>query len=228
MSNLKVLENRNGIDYIWDLDSAKRILKQYALERNITKQRVYEEITKKCVLSDDAAKNWFTGKNGPSNIDFVKNMAEIMEQPYEHFLQALYKERDIMNTITDLLPDFTENDGLNVTTIRFISLLNDLAEYSKGGYIGFSKYRYDTIKSIDAGIIFDDAEGPNYGKIIADICVDENHHDIVSTYDQIYGNDCDIRVRSEESDDGVIDYWIDVTGINGLCIVIENGRWYWA
>ena len=135
-----------------------------------------------------------------------------------------------MNIITDEpLPDFSNNGGLNIATLKFISMLNELAERSKQGYIGFSKYRYDTEADITAGIIFDDSDGAGFGRIIADMCVDEQHHDIVSTYDQwIENTSYDIRVRIDESDDGEVIYWIDVTGDDDLNIVIEDGRWYWA
>ena len=230
MRNLKVLETIENVEYTWSFNSAKRILNNLTSDRNPTKNQIYRELTEKCYVTFDAVKNWFTGKNGPGDIGQVKSVAETLCEPYTAFLEPLHKENTSMNMFTDEpTPGFFNNDGLNTTTLKFLYMLNDLAERSKSGYIGFSKYRHDTKMDISTGILFNDTDGPDYGKIVLDMCVDEQHHDIISTYDQwIENTSYDIRVRIEESDNGESIYWIDVTGNDNLNIVIEDGRWYWT
>lgn len=230
MRNLKVLETIEDVEYTWSFYSAKRILNDLTSDRNPTKNQIYRELAKKCYVSFEAIKNWFTGKNGPGDIEQVKSVAEVLGESYTAFLKPLHKEHTSMNMFTDEpTPGFFNNGGINIATLKFLYMLNDLAKRSNNGYIGFSKFRYDTEADITAGIIFDDSDGAGFGRIIADMCVDEQHHDIVSTYDQwIEESNYDIRVRIDESDDGEDVYWIDVTGDDDLNIVIEDGRWYWA
>ena len=230
MGNLKVLETKDHVEYVWSYESAIQILNQLTSDRNPTKNQIYIELSKKCYVSSQAVKNWFTRKNGPGDIDQVKSLAETLGKPYELFLQPLRKENEPMNSFKEkTIPIFINNGGLNTATLKFIYMLNDLAERSNSGFLGFSKYRHDTKIDLSAGILFNDTDGPNYGKIVLDMCVDDQHHDIVSTYDQwIEESNYDIRVRIDESDDGENVYWIDVTGDDDLNIVIEDGRWYWA
>mgnify|MGYP007100872873 CR=1 FL=1 len=94
---------------------------------------------------------------------------------------------------------------MDFETIKFISLLNELAEKTKNGYIPFSKA---TSENIDC-ILYDETETYSNGyPIILDTCMDEIHHDIIDTED----DEPFINITSKYDKD--------------VNIVVESGRWY--
>lgn len=91
---------------------------------------------------------------------------------------------------------------MDFETIKFISLLNQLAEKSKNGYIPFSKA---TAKNKNCILYDDESTYSNGHPIVCDTCIDEIHHDIIDTYNEI-----NITCKYD-------------TSIN---IVVDNGTWY--
>ena len=93
MSNLRVLEKKEGREYVWNYSAAKDILESYYSEaKRIGKARkfkIYEEISGVCCISFDAVKNWFSMKNGPGDIEQVKKMAEYFNVEYLKLLKPL-------------------------------------------------------------------------------------------------------------------------------------------
>lgn len=71
---------------------------------------------------------------------------------------------------------------MDFETIKFISLLNQLAEKSKNGYIPFSKA---TAKNKNCILYDDESTYSNGHPIVCDTCIDEIHHDIIDTYNEI-------------------------------------------
>lgn len=113
-------------------------------------------------------------------------------------------------------------DMLNIDTIKFIGLLNKLASMSIDGFHPFSKVATER----PAGILYDDTQSDKRGyPLIADICVDEYHHDIISTYTKEFFDLYKINIGVIEEDG---QHWIEVTSEldKSLCIVIDNGEWY--
>ena len=85
MANLKVLMRINDEEYIWDYRIAKNVLDVYVKRHKITKIRVYQDLSERCFVTIGAVKNWFTGKNGPGDIDQIKLLAEYLEEDYQTF-----------------------------------------------------------------------------------------------------------------------------------------------
>lgn len=95
---------------------------------------------------------------------------------------------------------------MDFETIKFISLLNQLAEKSKNGYIPFSKA---TAKNKNCILYDDESTYSNGHPIVCDTCIDEIHHDIIDTYE---GEESFINITCKYD-----------TSIN---IVVDNGTWY--
>ena len=111
---------------------------------------------------------------------------------------------------------------VNTETIKFISRLNDLARSSKNGIYPFST----ATKEQKNGLLYDDSKIlGDVHPLVADCVIDNEHHDIVSTFTQMYDADgIVIGVKVEEGNDA----YVTVTSRNDpeLSIVIENGIWY--
>lgn len=108
---------------------------------------------------------------------------------------------------------------MDFETIKFISLLNQLAEKSKNGYIPFSKA---TAKNC---ILYDDESTYSNGHpIVCDTCIDEIHHDIIDTYNEIYDPEGIVIRLVIEGEESFINITCKYdTSIN---IVVDNGTWY--
>lgn len=225
MANLRILYKNDVGDYVWNFQSAKQIINSFACQNKISKSKIYTILAGKTFLTEGATKNWFTNKNGPGDIEQVRKVAEYLNVDY---IRLLRLTDDNKNTIMEETFDeeiveymMNMNSEIDLRTIMFVEMLNDLAEKSKNGFIGFSKYRNEDDRN---SIIFDDKEGPNYGMVILDMCVDGIcHHDIISTYnDYLYDVNYDVRVIDD--DEG--GYFIDVTCDHGVSFCVENGKWY--
>lgn len=110
---------------------------------------------------------------------------------------------------------------MDLETIKFIALLNDLAEKTKNGYIPFSKA---TTKNKNCILYDDESTYSNGHPIVCDTCIDEIHHDIVDTYNEIYDPE-GIVIRLVIEDD---EAFINITCIydESIDIVVDNGKWY--
>lgn len=110
---------------------------------------------------------------------------------------------------------------MDFETIKFISLLNQLAEKSKNGYIPFSKA---TAKNKNCILYDDESTYSNGHPIVYDTCIDEIHHDIIDTYNEIYDPEgIVIRLVIEEEESFINITCKYDTSIN---IVVDNGTWY--
>lgn len=110
---------------------------------------------------------------------------------------------------------------INIETIKFISRLNDLARSSKNGIYPFST----ATKEQKNGLLYDDSKTlGDVHPLVADCVIDNEHHDIVSTFTQMYDADGIVIGVSVEDDNA----YVSVTSRNNpeLSIVIENGIWY--
>lgn len=118
---------------------------------------------------------------------------------------------------------------MDTRALKAIGFLNEMAEESKFGFKPFSKLKGE---DNTRGILFDDtvcvkrATGQIvYPDVIADFVLDENHHDIVSTWQDVLNNACGLNVVVVEETDGEL--WLEVTSENdeSLSISVENGQW---
>lgn len=129
---------------------------------------------------------------------------------------------------------------IDTETVKFIGELNRLAGRSENGIYPFSTATkeqmygllYDDRKPLHEGgsvqlgdttIVFDDCY-----PLIADCLIDNEHHDIISTYTQMYdADDIVIGVMTGAIDEEG-EAWIAVTSKDNpdLNIVIKDGVWY--
>ena len=114
---------------------------------------------------------------------------------------------------------------INIETIRFIQMLDELAILSSKGVEPFENAKEDTWRDK----IYYDAEAPDKDgyRIVLDACVVDDpqcyHHDIISYYDS--GN-LEYQIRVIVDDEGA--YIVVQMLISEDTIVVENGAWHFA
>lgn len=112
---------------------------------------------------------------------------------------------------------------INVETIKFVKMLDDLAGKSSIGIEPFSavsSYNY-----FDKVVCYDDRntdEDGNYRLILQSV-IDECHHNIMAYIEDTL--DYKVRVHCSRKDG---DYIEVVLPDSDTSIVIEDGRWYFA
>lgn len=119
---------------------------------------------------------------------------------------------------------------MDTSVLKAIGFLNEMAVESKFGFKPFSGLKeedYDT-----RGILFDDTVCSKraggqivYPDVIADYVLDENHHDVVSTWRDTLNGTCGLNVVVVEEADGEL--WLEVTSDDdeSLSISVEDGQW---
>lgn len=119
---------------------------------------------------------------------------------------------------------------MDTNILKAIGFLNEMAEESKFGFKPFSSLKEEDDDT--RGILFDDtvcskrASGQIvYPDVIADYVLDENHHDVVSTWQDVLNIACGLNVAVIEQTDGEL--WLEVTSDDdeSLSISVEDGQW---
>lgn len=119
---------------------------------------------------------------------------------------------------------------VNTKTIQFIGFLNELADRSAYGIHPFSEMK----EQYTDGLLYDDKNAINANNdcaaypLIADYLVDEQHHDIVSTWTNVYNKEWLNVVVLIVTNENREDIFVEVTSRidNEFCIVVGNGKWY--
>lgn len=114
---------------------------------------------------------------------------------------------------------------INVETIKFVQMLDELAVLSKNGILPFENAKEGELhKKVYYDSRIEDEQG-NY-KVVLDACVVDDpqcyHHDIISYYDSLEYN---VRVVIDKESEPYISVKLL---ISEEIIVIENGTWYFA
>ena len=116
---------------------------------------------------------------------------------------------------------------INVETIKFIRMLDELAELSAKGIKDFSEATQENTRQM----VFYDSESPDEKgqfPIVLDSCVIDDpeciHHDVVSYYDSDSA-EYSVRVTIEDDEDPFI---VVKLFLSNHEIVVEDGRWYFA
>lgn len=126
-----------------------------------------------------------------------------------------------------LISSIRRDKMINVETIKFIKMLDRLANLEKDGIFEFKKATQNDVKS--SKVFYDekskDSDG-NY-RVVMDMCVIDDpectHHDIISYYDSDT-EEFTVRVVIDEDDKYIIVKFFN----NEEQIVIENGSWYFV
>ena len=128
---------------------------------------------------------------------------------------------------TMILTDIRRDKMINVETIKFFNMLNELAELTRGGFDDFSNATETDWRTK----VFYVAENTNDGRfpVVLDACVIDDprcyHHDIICYYDS-GSNEFTANVVFSE-DGGAPFIQIDFI-LSHEQIVIEDGRWYFT
>lgn len=96
---------------------------------------------------------------------------------------------------------------MDTSILKAIGFLNEMAEESKFGFKPFSSLKEEDDDT--RGILFDDtvcskrASGQIvYPDVITDYVLDKNHHDVVSTWQDVLNIACGLNVAVIEQADG--------------------------
>lgn len=113
---------------------------------------------------------------------------------------------------------------INVQTVKFLKMLEELTELTNDEFTDFENLTQDQIEW-ECGIIYDKKNKNENGsyKVVLDLLIAEDHHDIISYFDTY----CDCggyTVGVMEDEDGM---YIQVD-IEEESIIIEKGVWYFA
>lgn len=110
---------------------------------------------------------------------------------------------------------------INLKTVKFIKLLNDLAEKSKNGIDRFENATDE--KELENKIFYTTNPKTHNCGVVSDVIIDKNHHDVVSF---IVSDEYSVSVvaDSDENEKFILVKLFE----NDIDIVIENGRWDFA
>lgn len=114
---------------------------------------------------------------------------------------------------------------INVETIKFVQMLDELAALSKNGILPFDNAKEGELRDK----IYYDAKNKDeqgYYRVVLDACIVDDpqcyHHDIISYYDSL---EYSVRVVIDEESEPYISVQLLISEDT---IIIENGTWYFA
>ena len=113
---------------------------------------------------------------------------------------------------------------INVETIKFMKMLDELAMHSLGGVESFEKATRD---NFETKVFYDQTALDDEGyRVVLDarLIEDPYHYDIFSYYDS-GTNEYKIRAVADENGEMFINI---IFLLSEECIVVENGTWYFS
>lgn len=139
------------------------------------------------------------------------------------------------------------------STLKLHKLLDELAEQSKNSIIPFSKvkahtYKEDGTKELhtcddndnpidyEDCIVYDDKDeivendSCKMYPVISMMLVNDLHHDIISVYSESYDYEINVVIRSDLTEESG-NIYVQVTKSDNDdddCIIVEDGKWYFA
>ncbi len=118
---------------------------------------------------------------------------------------------------------------INIETVKFMKMLENLAELSANGIVPFGEATDETMED---KVFYDEKTDENgQHRVVLDACLFPDHHDIVSYYDSCTDAYTVRVVHAEDKDeDGQDNYYVEVkTGDSDEnAVVIEDGIWYFS
>lgn len=119
---------------------------------------------------------------------------------------------------------------INYETVRFIAMLNELAELTKNKALPFEKMttenRYEHLfyDENTQRIINDDGHIHKSFKIVQDSCVCADHHDVISHYGD--SEDYEVLLHCDDEIKEVDDYYVVVTPLQeDIRFIVQDGHW---
>ncbi|MBR6506869.1 MAG: helix-turn-helix transcriptional regulator [Clostridia bacterium] len=147
--NLKVFEYKNK-SYQFDTKKFDVITKQYKNKKRMTLIEIEWLIARKINISEDAVRNWRYGKNGPSSLEIIEGISEVLglkdltsllvEFEGEKKMVVISDRekialKKIYDSIVDFLYEFAETDGFEL-------VMDDI---KNGNKCEFTENMYDEI-----------------------------------------------------------------------------------
>lgn len=126
-----------------------------------------------------------------------------------------------------IIENIRRDKMINVETIKLVSMLNELAELTKGGIFEFKKATQDD--SNYSKVFYDQETQDSDGncKVVLDMCIVDNpectHHDAVSYYDSCT-EEFTVRAVINENEPYIVVKFLNSEDQ----IVVEDGRWYFT
>ena len=116
---------------------------------------------------------------------------------------------------------------INIETIKFRKMLDELAELSANGIEPFENATYESFHS---KIFYDSKKLDEEGyKVVLQACLTLDHHDIISYYDaDSFEYNVRVKIDEESFPDESIPYVEVKLLISEDIIIIEDGKWYFA
>lgn len=150
-------------------------------------------------------------------IGTLRNWEQGISKPPEYVFQMIVTSirRDVM---------------INVETIKFVNMLNELAALSNNGIEPFENATEETYRN---QVFYDTrlAEDEKVYRVVLDACICDDpdcyHHDVISYYDSD-SFEYKIRVKFDDEDKETGAYICVELSLSEEIIVIENGHWYFA
>ena len=147
--NLKVFEYKNK-SYQFDTKKFDVITKQYKNKKRMTLIEIESLIASKINISEDAVRNWRYGKNGPSSLEIIEEISEVLGlkdltsllvefEGEKKMVEISDREKialkKIYDSIVDFLYEFAETDGFEL-------VMDDI---KNGNKCEFTENMYDEI-----------------------------------------------------------------------------------
>lgn len=120
---------------------------------------------------------------------------------------------------------------INIETVKFIQMLNELTELMENGVAEFSEATQETLHT---KLFYDKSkidENDRY-PIVLDACLiddpDSYHHDVISYYESYVDDDYTVRVDLGDPEEGEEPYLEVSLAVSDESVVVQPGRWYFA
>lgn len=151
----------DDIQYSFSSMSFRSVFDRYAKENKITKGRNAENLRKWVNVSVDAVNNWKYGKNGPADMETIKNIAEYLHVDWQ-LLMIKTNGGNTMTKLTERQKDAAKR--IYDVLIRFLEEFNNTDGF-KSWYLDFKEQgsqnpeddTYERIKQMEeqAGLVLE-------------------------------------------------------------------------
>lgn len=146
---LKVFQYKD-IEVQFNVKAFDGFVNRYKEKKRVTLKSIEHAIAKAVNVSDDAVRNWRFGKNGPSELDMIQGIANVLEVVDWTLLIKKYdgettmgrmtdREKEalkrVYDSITEFLFEFLDTDGFDIV----------LDEVKNQGLRAFAEEMYDDI-----------------------------------------------------------------------------------
>ncbi len=131
-TNMRIF-TEDGVQYRFNSVVFRSRIDYIAKENGTTKGQVAESLAEKLCVTQDAINNWKYGKNGPGDLETIKNAASLLHTDWKLFMRKVDggiemkqlndRQKDAAKRIYDVLvwflEEFSNTDGFNNWWLEF-------------------------------------------------------------------------------------------------------------